>query len=52
MFGEIFKGLNDNQYSCCLRPAKTSRGHQCSLEGLVNPLTKGDRAYYVALILL
>ncbi|KAG0620048.1 hypothetical protein M758_4G185300 [Ceratodon purpureus] len=50
-FGGIFEGLNDNQYSCCLRPVKGSRGHQRWLEGPVNPLTKAARADFVALIL-
>jgi hypothetical protein len=27
-FGGIFEGLNNDQYSCCLRPIKGSRGHQ------------------------
>ena len=39
MFGGIFEGLNDDQYSCCLRSVKGSRAHQRWLEGLVNPLT-------------
>jgi len=51
MFGGIFEGLNDEQYSYCLRPIKGSRGHQRWLEGPVNTLSKADRADYVAVIL-
>ena len=51
MFGGIFEGLNDEQYSYCLRPIKGSRGHQRWLEGPVNTLSKTDRAHYVAVIL-
>ena len=50
-FGGIFEGLNDDQYSCCLRPVRGSRSHQRWLEGLVNLLTKVDRTNYVAFIL-
>ena len=50
-FGGIFEGLNDDQYFCCLKPAKGSCGHQRWLQGPVNSLTKADRADYVALIL-
>ena len=51
MFGGIFEGLNDDQYSCCFRPIKGCRGHQRWLEGLVNSLSKADCADYVAVIL-
>ena len=51
MFGEIFEGLNDDQYSCCLKPVKESRSHQRWLEGPVNTLSKADRADYVVFIL-
>ena len=27
-FGGIFEGLNDDQYFCCFKPIKGSRGHQ------------------------
>ena len=50
-FGGIFEGFNDDQYSCCLRFIKGSRGHQGWLEGPVNPLTKVDRPDYLTLIL-
>ena len=50
-FGGIFEGLIDNQYSCCFRPTKGSRGHQRWLEGPVNPLTKAARAEFLVLIL-
>jgi len=48
-FEGYFEGLNDDQYSCCLKPVKGSRGHQRWLEGPVNPLAKVDRADYVAI---
>ena len=51
MFGGIFEGLNDEQYSYYLRPIKRSRGHQHWLEGPINILSKADRADYVAVIL-
>ena len=47
-FEGSFEGLNDDQYYCMVRPFKGSRGHQRWLEGPVNPLTKADRADYVA----
>ena len=47
-FEGCFEGLNDDQYYCMVRPIKGSRGHQRWLEGPVNPLTKADRADYVA----
>jgi hypothetical protein len=43
-FGGIFEGLNNDQYSCCLRPIKGSRGHQRWLEGPVISSSKADRA--------
>jgi hypothetical protein len=50
-FGGIFKALNNDQYSCCLRPIKGSRCHQRWFEGLVISLSKADRADYIAIIL-
>jgi hypothetical protein len=50
-FEGIFEGLNNDQYSCCLRPIKGSRGHQRWLEGPVILLSKADRADYIAVIL-
>jgi hypothetical protein len=50
-FGGIFEGLNNDQYSCCLRPIKGSRGHQRWLEGPVNSLSKADCADYIVVIL-
>lgn len=47
-FEGCFEGLNDDQYSFCLKPIKGSRGHQRWLEGPVNPLAKADRVDYVA----
>lgn len=47
-FEGCFEGLNDDQYSCCLRPVKGSNGHQRWLEGPVNLLAKEDRADYIA----
>jgi hypothetical protein len=47
-FERCFEGLNSDQYYCMVRPIKGSRGHQRWLEGPVNPLTKADRAEYVA----
>ena len=47
-FEGYFEGLNNDQYSCCFKPFKGSRGHQHWLEGPVNPLAKADRADYVA----
>lgn len=48
-FEGSFEGLNDDQYSYCLKPVKGSNGHQRWLEGPVNLLAKEDRAEYVAL---
>ena len=31
-FGGIFQGLNDDQYFCCLKPIRGSRGHQRGLK--------------------
>jgi hypothetical protein len=50
-FRGIFEGLNNDQYSCCLRPIKGSRGHQRWLEGPVILLSKADHADYIAIIL-
>ena len=50
MFGGLFEGLNDDQYSCCLKHVKGSCGYQHRLESLVNILTKADCADYVAFI--
>jgi hypothetical protein len=47
-FEGCFEGLNDEQYYCTAKPIQGSRGHQRWLEGPVNPLTKEDRAEYVA----
>lgn len=47
-FEGCFEGLNDEQYYCMVRPIEGSRGHQRWLEGPVNPLTKANRADYVA----
>jgi hypothetical protein len=49
-FGDIFEGLNNDQYSCCLRPIRGSRGHQRWLEGPVISISKADRADYIAII--
>jgi len=50
-FGGIFEGLNDDQYFCCLKPIRGSRGHQRWLEGPVHSLSKADRADYIAIVL-
>jgi hypothetical protein len=47
-FEGSFEGLNDDQYYGCIGPVKGRSGHQRWLEGPVNPLTKADRADYVA----
>ena len=47
-FEGCFEGLNEEQYYCMVKPIEGSRGHQRWLEGPVNPLTKADRADYVA----
>ena len=51
IFGGIFEGLNNDQFSCCLRPVRGSRGHQRWLEGPVISISKADRADYIAIIL-
>jgi len=50
-FGGIFKDSNNDQYSCCLRPIKGSRGHQRWLEDPVVSISKADRADYITIIL-
>ncbi len=50
-FGGIFEGLNDDQYFCCLKPIKGSRGHQRWLEGPVHSLSKADHVDYSIIIL-
>jgi hypothetical protein len=50
-FGSIFEGLNNDQYSCCLRPIKGSRGHQRWFQDPVVLISKADRADYIAIIL-
>ena len=47
-FEASYEGLNNNHYFCMPRPVEGSRGHQRWLEGPVNPLTKAERADYVA----
>ena len=47
-FEGSYEGLNDDQYYCQIRPVKGSAGHQRWLKGPVNPLTKAERADYVA----
>jgi hypothetical protein len=49
-FGGIFEGLNNDQYSCYLRPIKGSRGHQRWLKDPVISLSKVDRADCIAII--
>ena len=48
---EFFKGSNEYQYFCCLKPIKGSRGYQCWLEGHVHSLSNADRADYIVIIL-
>jgi hypothetical protein len=50
-FGSIFEGLNNDQYSYCLRPIRRSRGHQRWLEDPVISISKADRADYIAIVL-
>ena len=50
-FEGIFEGLNDDQYFCCLKPIKGSRGHERWLEGPVHSLSNVDRADYIAIVL-
>jgi hypothetical protein len=47
-FEGSFEGSNEDQYFCCIKPIKGGHGHQRWLEGPVNPLTKADRAEYIA----
>lgn len=47
-FEGSFEGLNNSQYTYCVRPIKGSAGHHRWLEGPVNPLAKANRADYVA----
>ncbi|MBE3102956.1 MAG: hypothetical protein IMZ40_01840 [Bacilli bacterium] len=47
-FEGCFEGLNIDQYYCMVKPIEGSRGHQRWLEGPISPLTKADRAEYVA----
>lgn len=47
-FEATYEGKNNDQYFCMVRPLEGSRGHQRWLEGPVNPLTKAERANYVA----
>ena len=47
-FEASYEGKNKDQYFCMVRPVEGSRGHQRWLEGPVNPLTKAERAEYVA----
>jgi len=46
-FEKGFKGLNNDQYFCMVKPIKGSHGHQQWLAGPVNLLTKVDRIDYV-----
>ena len=50
-FWRNLKDLNDDKYSYCLRFVKKNHSHQCCLEDPFNPLSKVDRADYVAFIL-
>ena len=47
-FEASYEGLNEDQYYCMVRPDKEGIGHQRWLKGPVNPLTKAERADYVA----
>lgn len=47
-FEGIFEGLNEDQFYRVNRPVEGSVGHQRWLEGPVNPLTKAQRADYIA----
>ncbi len=47
-FEASYEGKNIDQYFCMAWPVEGSRSHQRWLEGLVNPLTKAERASYVA----
>ncbi len=49
MFEASYKGLNDEQYFCCMsKPLRGSPGHHRWLKGPVNSLARSDRADYVA----
>lgn len=48
MFEASYEGLNEDQYYCMRRPDIEGIGHQRWLKGPVNPLTKAERADYVA----
>ena len=47
-FEASYEGLNEDQYFCMMRPDRAGKGHQRWLKGPVNPLTKAERAEYVA----
>lgn len=47
-FEGSFEGLNEDHYFCQARPIEGSGGHQRWLKGPVNPLTKAQRADYIA----
>lgn len=47
-FEGSFEGLNEDQYFGVARPVEGSVGHRRWLSGPVNPLTKDQRADYVA----
>ena len=47
-FEGSYEGLNEDQYFCMVRPIQGNTGHGRWLEGPVKPLTKADRANYVA----
>jgi hypothetical protein len=47
-FEASYEGKNMDQYFCVPRPVEGGRGHQRWLKGPVNPLTKVERAEYVA----
>ena len=47
-FEGSYEGLNDDQYFCMVKPIQGNSSHGRWLEGPVNPLTKAERADYVA----
>ena len=47
-FEGSYEGLNEDQYFCMVRPIQGNTGHGRWLEGPVKPLTRADRADYVA----
>ena len=47
-FEASYEGLNEDQYFCMMKPDREGTGHQRWLKGPVNPLTKAERANYVA----